>query len=120
MAASAALLDERSNKLASQLATFRHQRELLLTGGIAGEPAWNMLLKLFIDRNAVRHSIRSLARSSHATYSTCYRWIHLLEQRGLVELSPDLRHANRIFVRLARSGETKVRDCLSTLELDPR
>ncbi|TPG18618.1 hypothetical protein EAH87_11045 [Sphingomonas koreensis] len=68
----------------------RRQRETLFPAGLFGDPAWDMLLALYIaraDRRPV--SISSACIAAAVPGSTALRWIGKLEASGLVVRRPD-------------------------------
>jgi pyruvate/2-oxoglutarate dehydrogenase complex dihydrolipoamide dehydrogenase (E3) component len=72
------------------LIALRAQRDALLGAHYFGEPAWDMLLDLFIARAEGRKtSSTSAALASRAPTTTALRYISILQQAGLI----DKRHA---------------------------
>ena len=83
----------------------RRRRERFLPKDLFRDPAWDVLLDLYIaeaENRSVR--ITSACRvASHST-STGLRWIANLEARHLVERSPDLSDGRASFIRLSDQG----------------
>lgn len=66
-----------------------------------GEPAWDMLLDLYIaDREGKRVPVTSACIGAAVPTTTGLRWLALLEQQGLVIREPDPADARRALVRL--------------------
>lgn len=66
-----------------------------------GEPAWDLLLDLFINANEGKHvPVTSACIGAAVPTTTALRWLAILESRGLVEREADSSDARRIFVRL--------------------
>ena len=64
---------------------FRRVRDSRFPKDVFGEPAWDILLDLFINARRKRPvSITSLCIASSAPATTALRYITLLEQRGLI------------------------------------
>ena len=109
---------DRIAQLASELVRFRRHRETVLPGGLASQPAWDLLLTLLADKDSVAYSISSLCRSASVSFTTALRWMRILEDHGLVKLTPDPYHANRIYVAISDQGEALARACLGTIALE--
>jgi DNA-binding MarR family transcriptional regulator len=70
-----------------------------------GEPAWEMLLCLYISEPTEgRQSISRLAELIETPLSTTVRWIDYLERERLVEREPHPTDKRVIFIRLAAKG----------------
>jgi hypothetical protein len=61
-------------------------RRRFFPSAIFGEPAWNILLKLFVASSRADRTISSLGESSGVPLSTAIRWLDYLEAEGLVML----------------------------------
>jgi hypothetical protein len=71
---------------------------------IFGEPAWDILLDLFI-RQAAEHEDGSKAfAKASASESTAMRWLRVLEQTGLVGIEADPGSGQRCLVHLTPTG----------------
>ncbi len=83
----------------------RRRRERFLPKDLFRDPAWDVLLDLYIaeaEQRTVR--ITSACRvASHST-STGLRWIANLEARHLIERTPDLSDGRASFIRLSDQG----------------
>lgn len=74
-----------------------------------GEPAWDLLLDLYIaahDRKPV--PVTSACIGAAVPTTTALRWIAVLEERGLLERQADAHDARRIFVALSELGRGKM------------
>ncbi|MGB7418120.1 MAG: MarR family transcriptional regulator [Erythrobacter sp.] len=72
-----------------------HQQELF------GEPAWDILLDLYIAESEGRSvSVSSACIGSAAPPTTGLRWLGVLAAHGLTERTPDPEDQRRILVRL--------------------
>jgi hypothetical protein len=66
-----------------------------------GEPAWDILLDLFVaGEKGKRVAVTSACIGSGVPSTTALRWLNVLELRGLVEREDDNSDARRSFVRL--------------------
>lgn len=95
--------------LARRLYSARRQRDRILGLKLFSEPAWDILLDLFIQGEEGRQvSVSSLCIAACAPTSTALRWIGIVEQEGLLERFADSRDARRTFIRLTRTGREKM------------
>ena len=92
----------------------RRKRREFLPVHLLGEPAWDMLLDLFIQyAGGAKVSTSSLCIASHAPASTALRHIAALEAAGLVQRS-DCESDGRVsFVSLTEAGRLAMGRCLS-------
>ncbi|MDP3907094.1 MAG: MarR family transcriptional regulator [Novosphingobium sp.] len=76
-----------------------------------GEPAWDLLLDLFIAQSEGKHlSVSAACIGAAVPTSTALRWIVILESRGLVRRENDSTDARRVFLHLTPDGyETMTR-----------
>lgn len=80
------------------------------------DPAWDMLLDLFLQQSLQRPvCVSSLCVASCAPSTTALRWIRALEEADLVERSRDPADGRRIFVRLTAAGHAKIAGYLAAL-----
>lgn len=72
---------------------------------IFGEPAWDMLLDLYIHQAQNEEvSVKSAAIGSAAPATTALRWLNVLETKGLVRSLDDPNDSRRRLVRLTAEG----------------
>lgn len=74
---------------------------------IFGEPAWDLLLDLYIashDRKVV--SVTAACAASAVPVTTALRWLGQLERQGLVDRSPDPNDRRRMLVSLTPKAVT--------------
>ncbi len=100
----------------------RHQYRMrrrcdALAGGLVGEPAWDMLLELFISSAEGRTTpVKNLCLAACASMSTATRRLESLVASGLVQKSDDDADARRSLVELTDRGW----DLMTTLlQVDP-
>lgn len=84
---------------------FRRARDTRFPKDVFGEPAWDILLDLFINARRNRPvSITSLCIASSAPATTALRYISLLEKRGLIRRTP-AQHDRRVsYVELTEAA----------------
>lgn len=72
---------------------------------IFGEPAWDILLDLYVHHEKrVDVSVTSACIASAVPATTGLRWLNLLKDQGLLFIEPDPNDNRRRFVRLTPEG----------------
>lgn len=80
----------------------RRDRDNVFGGDLFGEPAWDMLLDLFIHQSQGKPvSVSSLCMGSAGPATTALRHIKILTDRGHLQRHPDPTDARRIWVSLS-------------------
>ncbi|MDE2403467.1 MAG: winged helix DNA-binding protein [Sphingomonadales bacterium] len=70
-----------------------------------GEPAWDVLLDLFVAaQEGKRVAVTSACIGAAVPATTALRWLAVLERKGLVRREADADDARRVFVRLSGEG----------------
>lgn len=83
----------------------RGRRRDFVPGDLLGEPAWDMLLDLFMQfAGGAQVSTTSLCVASRVPASTALRYIAALEEAGLVQRSDSEFDKRVTFVRLTERG----------------
>lgn len=107
-------------RYARHLYRVRRQRDALF-GPIFGEPAWDMMLDLFIrqnDRSAT--SISSLCIAASVPQTTALRWITAMIADGTFTREDDPFDRRRSYVQLSADTRQRMVQLLQTmLEADP-
>jgi DNA-binding MarR family transcriptional regulator len=94
----------------------RQERKRFLPEPLFSEPAWDMLLELFVAAlDGKRIATKGLCGASGVPPSTAARYIDLLEETGLAVRSEDLADARRVFVAITPLGEQAMTAYLETL-----
>jgi predicted transcriptional regulator len=92
----------------------RHAREILANRkrrhdifgrAIFGEPAWEMLLLLYVAEAGRRQTISRLAELAGASKSTGLRWVDYLEGQGLIRRESHPTDKRAAFVELTDKGK---------------
>ena len=104
-------------RLALAIYRDRAERARELPAELLGEPAWDILLDLFIHRRRGRRiSVTSACTASRVPPTTALRWIAMLVEIGLVLREEDLTDKRRAFLGLSDHGERAVtRHLLGTM-----
>jgi len=104
------LVDKARTLLAERRARSRH-----LPAELFHEPAWDMLLALFVAQHERRvMNVKTLVGHSDAPATTSQRWIDHLAKLGLIDRVVDMVDRRRIEVQLSESGDAALRALLSS------
>ncbi len=96
-------------RLAEALLRIRRLRENHFAGDLFADPAWDILLDLFIHGSlGQRVPVTSACIASNVPQATALRWLGMLEDRGLISREDDPSDRRRTFVALTRQGESAV------------
>jgi len=83
----------------------RRKRAKFIDEELLGEPAWDMLLDLFVQNaHRQRVSVTSVCKASGVADTTALRWLTMLERYELVRRVPALRDRRVQFVELSDKG----------------
>jgi hypothetical protein len=103
--------------LAQQAYFARRTRDRFFDSELFGEPAWDMLLDLFVQMNSGRTvSITSACIASCVPPTTALRWITMLVERGLVTRTTDPSDARRAFIELSQPTLLKFNKYFETID----
>jgi DNA-binding MarR family transcriptional regulator len=93
-------------ELARQIYHARKQRPRIMScADLFGEPAWDMLLELFIAAHERRDvTVTAACRASRVPISTAKRTLDVLQRREIVLKHGDAQDRRRVFVRLSPRG----------------
>lgn len=84
----------------------RESRRKLFDESLFADPAWDMLLELYLARLEGRiEYVSSICIASGVPSTTAIRWIKTLEQQGWIFRRPDLTDGRRCFLMLTPKGE---------------
>jgi DNA-binding MarR family transcriptional regulator len=86
----------------------RRRRMELFGSGMFGEPAWDMLLALYLLEGDGRLPITRLTESSGAPTSTALRWLDYLEKERLVTREAHPSDKRVMFVGLSDKGRNSL------------
>lgn len=114
-----ALLDTEADafRLAKALYALRRRRDSATNvKGLFGEPAWDILLDLYIaQKSRAELQVSSVCIEAGVPSTTILRWIARLEREGLVYRAADKGDARRRYVRLTSEGHTQVLSLLGAI-----
>lgn len=82
----------------------RSGRQSIISGDVFSDPAWDILLALFLANVEGRHmSVTDLCAAASVPTSTALRWIALLEKQGAIVRTANTEDARK--ANLGLSGE---------------
>lgn len=91
----------------------RRRRDALFHPGIFAEPAWDMLLDLYVQEHMKRPvSIHSLCIAAAVPPTTALRWIGRLVDCGLMTREPSRRDHRVVHVALTATGRNEMEQYL--------
>jgi DNA-binding MarR family transcriptional regulator len=93
-------LEQRARRLLEN----RRKRVAIFGAQMFAEPAWDMLLLLYLSGRGRRQTQSSLCELSGASRSTAMRWIEFLAGRGLVRREDHPTDKRHNFVSLTEKG----------------
>ena len=91
----------------------RRSRERLIGKAVIGEPAFDLLLCLYVRSGQRETSLTSLAKPAGIPYSSAMRWIAYLVDKGLVERSESESDRRSTCVELTPLGRAVMDELLS-------
>lgn len=110
--------DESIADKARAIYAMRRGRQSLFPQDLFAEPAWDLLLDLFIKRVEGRQvSVTSACLAAGVPTTTGLRWIANLESAGLLDREPCTRDQRVCFVTITALGSQRMRLALSNLRI---
>ncbi len=106
--------DVNLNRLASAILEARRRRTEIFNPAMFGEPAWELLLTLFVmDREGPRLTIGRLAQVAGTKLTTALRWLEYLEDQAFVRREEHPNDARTAFIELTDKAREALRLYLS-------
>jgi DNA-binding MarR family transcriptional regulator len=112
-ASSNALSSKALLERAESILRVRAARERMLGRAAIGEPAFDLLLRLYVRSGQNETSLSSLARPAAIPWSSAMRWIRYLADKGLVECTESRSDRRATSVQLTPSGRAMMDEFLS-------
>lgn len=104
---------DRLRRRAREIYDDRRRRSALFGPQMFGEPAWEMLLILYLEEGGERLTQARLAELSGTSRSGAFRWISFLEGRGFIEREAHPTDKRHLFVQLSQTGRDRLELFLS-------
>lgn len=83
----------------------RRRSKIFQSEDLFGEPAWDILVDLFIAAKERRHvSVTSACIGAAVPSTTALRWLTILEKESLIVREADPVDARRVYVKLSARG----------------
>ena len=103
--------------IAKGLLSERRRRDGCFPPGLFGEPAWELLLALYIGREAGDDmTMRGAAQTARLPYATCARLIERLEAAGLITRRRVTgSHSKKVLVELTEEAADRLSHYLAGL-----
>ncbi len=96
-----------------QMIAFRRRREMIFGDELFADPAWDMLLDLFLAaEKGIPICVSSLCVASACPQTTALRWIKVMEDQGLIFRLPDPLDKRRQLVELTSDATAKLSELL--------
>jgi len=108
VAASGRFTREQLVARARQQIAHRKRRAQQFPKGIFGEPAWDMLLVLYVSDGFEPETIRDLREQAGLTHSTALRWLDYLESQKLVGRKSHLTDKRSAYIELTETAREKL------------
>jgi DNA-binding MarR family transcriptional regulator len=98
---------------AKSILRVRRARERLFCRAMLGEPAFDLLLCLFVRSGQKETSLTSLAKLAGIPNSSAMRWIRYLCDKGLIELTDSHLDRRALCIQLTPSGRSVMEEFLA-------
>ncbi len=106
--------DDKLATLAGAIYRMRQHRQAYFASTLFAEPAWDMLLDLFINKvRGARVSTTSLCLAAGVPHATGIRWIRTLREHGLLRRYRAPDDARLMLIEITPEGYQLMRRCLS-------
>ncbi|HVU28882.1 MAG TPA: PAS domain-containing protein [Sphingomicrobium sp.] len=90
----------------------RNSRERLFGRSMVGEPAFDLLLSLYVRSGQKETSLSKLASAAGIPHSSAIRWIRYLCDKGLLEIGESISDRRAICAQLTPAGRATMEEFL--------
>jgi DNA-binding MarR family transcriptional regulator len=102
--------------IAKALLATRRAREKIMDSQLFGDPAWDILLDVYVQESEGRRlSITDACHAACVPATTGLRWTKALTEAGLLSRVSDWRDSRRSFLLLTDEARTRLEMCLDVL-----
>jgi DNA-binding MarR family transcriptional regulator len=106
--------DDSAMEAARSLIDMRRLRGNLFGHSFFSDPAWDLLLQLFVHTTSKDPlSLSTLSCESRVPHTSMTRWVAKLRDAGLVSTSEDPADGRRVFVSISTRGKSRMRQLLA-------
>lgn len=103
-------------RLVSEILKSRRRRDAAFGAELFGEPAWDLLLELYLAQQQQRRiSVSDACRASASPPTTGLRWIGILEVQGWVRRACDPLDGRRMWISLTDRASAAMHDYLEQM-----
>ena len=97
-------------EVVAQIIAARQKRTRLFSPNLFADPAWDMILELFLaELKGQTLATSQLGHKANVPMTTSLRWIEKLEADGWVRRVPDAHDLRRVFVEISERGFDSMR-----------
>ena len=94
----------------------RRSRDALFGRHLFADPAWDLLLDLFVTgRDGRSLDVTAACYATAVPQTTALRWLRIMEREGLIRRDPDPNDKRRCYVGLTSLSEQQVVDWLKQM-----
>jgi len=106
-------------RLVREITRARRRRDAAFGHKLFGEPAWDILLELYLSELTHRKmSVSDACLASGVPLTTALRWVGTLAKEGWISRKSDPFDGRRVFVSLTQQGLSAMRTYLSEVRLE--
>jgi DNA-binding MarR family transcriptional regulator len=103
-----------------EILRYRRRRDRVFGGDLFGEPAWDILLELYMAELTYKNiSVSSACLASAVPATTALRWIGTLEKKGLIMRRNDPMDRRRVWLCLTPHGSAAMQNYLALTVIQP-
>lgn len=104
-----------SARLVDTICEIRRERHEFFPGNLFSDPAWDILLRLYVTHlEQYRTTVTALISSTGIPSTTLLRWLKALVAAGLVTRQDDPFDGRRVYVSLSHKGADSMHRYLAT------
>lgn len=103
-----------------EILRYRRRRERIFGNDLFGEPAWDILLELYLaELTYKKMSVSAACLASAVPATTALRWISTLEKKGLIMRRNDPMDRRRVWLCLTPQGSSAMQNYLTMTVIQP-
>ena len=103
--------------IARSIMRARARRRSFFEQSMFSEPAWDILLELFVEYAAQRRiQTSAIGASASIPLTTTLRWLNILSANGLIERTNDRLDCRRVLVSMSEQGASAMAQYIRSLQ----